>query len=162
MSDLKSQLAARFGAPSPEPEPPTPAADPGILGEFAHVDTPWLVALRKAARSLPSPPEIGPRPKLAHAMQVTGQVMRELKAAERKGQSKELAGLRDDWLARRDKAAWAAVKLIFAEYELPDRAYRALKQEGAEPFKALERLRATPRDELSAMGATRLKALLTG
>lgn len=162
MSDLRSQLTARFGAPSPEPEPPPAAADPGILGEFAHLDTPWLVALRKAARSLPSPPDIGPRPKLAHALQVTGQVMRELKAAERKGQSKELAGLRDDWLAKRDKAAWAAVKMIFGEYDLPERAYRSLKQEGAEPFKALERLKATPREELSAMGAARLKALLAG
>lgn len=166
MSDLRSQLAARFpGAAPPEtpPEAPPAAPAPGrpdLLDEDAHLDTPWLAALRKALAALDKTAALGPRPKLAHAQQLTAQAMRELKALERKGQARELAELRDDFLARREKAAWAALKLRFHERALPEKAYRSLKQEGLDPVAALLRLEALPAAELQGIGAARLKALL--
>lgn len=165
VSDLRSQLAARFPGAAPSETTPAPAEEPApgrpdLLDEFAHLDTPWLAALRKALSALDKTAALGPRPKLAHAQQLTAQAMRELKALERKGQARELAELRDDFLARREKAAWAALKLRFHERALPEKAYRSIKQEGLDPVAALQRLQAVPADELQGIGAARLKALL--
>lgn len=168
MKDLRSQLQAAYGpAATPPPTataPESPADDPlaqGILAEGAHLHSPWIERLQVLIRSLSAAPKLGDNRKLAHAQQITAQVMRELKKVQRQGAAKELGKLRDDWLAQREKAAWAAVKLRFAERGLSEKAYRSLKQEGADPVAVLQRLGQVDPAELEAMGAARLKALLS-
>ena len=168
MKDLRSQLAAAFGEPPPpaptdavSPESPVDPLAQGILAEGAHLDSPWIARLRVLSRSVPGSPGLGDNRKLAHAQQITAQVMRELKKVQRQGASKELGKLRDDWLAQREKAAWAAVKLRFAERGLSEKAYRSLKQEGIDPVSVLQRLGQIDPAELESAGAARLKALLS-
>ncbi|NOY27897.1 MAG: hypothetical protein GXP62_18695 [Oligoflexia bacterium] len=164
MKSLKSQLTGAFG-PSPSTdavstESPDDPLSQGILAEGAHLDSPWIARLRVLAASLSDGPDLGDGRKLAHAQQITAQVMRSLKKVRRKDQAKMLGKLRNDWLAQRDKAAWAAVKLHFKELGLSDKAYRGIKQQGADPVLALERLSKADPAELTGLGATRLKALL--
>lgn len=178
MKDLKSQLSAAFGPPK-EPSPPNSLAattspqtsvatespdDPlsqGILAEGAHLESPWIERLKVLSRSLSSAPALGTNRKLAHAQQVTAQVMRELKKVQRQGAARDLGKLRDDFLSQREKAAWSAVKLRFAERGLSEKAYRSLKQEGADPVLVLQRLGEVDPAELAGMGAARLKALFS-
>lgn len=160
MSDLRAQLAAAFGRDLPAPEAPAPAAAPDLLSDEAHLGTPWLDRLQQLRRGLPGAPDLAARPKLAQAEQVSNQLSKLLKKAGRARDAQELAELKDAFLARRDKAAWAALKERFAALELSERAYRALKQEGADPLKALARLDAADPTALRAMGHARLRELL--
>ncbi|RME25441.1 MAG: hypothetical protein D6798_08895 [Deltaproteobacteria bacterium] len=163
MSDLRSQLAAAFGQPAPEDPAAASApsgAGPSILDDDAHLDTEWLTVLHRLRAELPGAPEMAARPKLAQARMVSDRVVKMLKKAGRKRDARQLAGLRDDFLARRDKAAWAAVKLRFQTLGLSARAYRSLKQVGADPQAVLARLDRTPEEDLRGMGAARLRELL--
>ncbi len=165
MSDLRSQLAAAFGRPAEAPDEPAAAsapsgAAPSILDDDAHLDTEWLTVLRRLRADLPGAPDLADRPKLAQARMVSDRLVKMLKKSGRKRDARQLAGLRDDFLARRDKAAWAAVKLRFNELGLSSKAYRSLKQVGADPQQALARLRNAPEEDLRSMGAARLRELL--
>lgn len=166
MKDLKSQLSAAFktqaaSTDAVSTESPDDPLSQGILAEGAHLESAWIERLEVLSRSLSDGPALGSNRKLAHAQQLTAQVMRALKKVKRQAQAKELGKLRNDWLAQRDKAAWAAVKVRFRELDLSDKAYRGIKQQGADPVLALQRLGSTDADELAGMGAARLKALLT-
>lgn len=158
MSDLRSQLAAAFGrdpVAAPEPAAAAPPADP-LLGPDAHLGTQWLAQLQELRRGLAGAPKLDARPKLAQARQVTDQVGKLLKTAGRKREAALLIELRDDFMARRDKAAWSALKARFGEWGLSEKAYRALKQGEADPLACLARLEALDPTERAGMGASRL------
>ena len=158
MSDLKSQLAAAFGMP--EPSPAAPAAD--ILAGGAHLSDPWLERLRALLSTVEDPPELARTPKLGQVRQATDQLMSRLKRAGRGREARELGALRKDFYARRDRAAWSAVKARFQELALSEKAYRALKQGGADPGAVLRRLDGAAPDALRGMGARRLREHLSG
>ena len=160
MHDLRSQLAAKLGATPPPEADPAEAGPQGVLHPDAHLDDPWLDALRRA-RPVPGAPEVPERPSLGAARMLTDQWSKALKKAGRGKDAKALRGLRDKFLTRRDKAAWSGVKLRFKELGLSDKAYRALKQGKADPIKALSKLERASPDEVRALGAQRLKALLS-
>lgn len=162
--DFKAQLAARFGVEAPAEadaaqEEEAPARD-DLLAPDAHLGSAWLRALRAALRTLPRGPDLADRPKLAQARQATDVAVKQLKKAGDKRAASELAGLRDDFMARRDKAAWAALKTRFGELSLSPKAYRALKQGDTDPVAALAALDAADPAALSTMGAARLRELL--
>ena len=159
MHDLRSQLAAKLGATPPDDPPETDDAPRGVLHPDAHLDDPWLEALRRA-RPVPGAPEVPDRPSLGAARMLTDQWSKALKKAGRGKDAKALKALREKFLTRRDKAAWAGVKLRFKELGLSDKAYRGLKQGKVDPVRALARLERADAAELQALGAQRLKAAL--
>jgi len=167
MKDLKSQLADAFGVAVPEASPAAapaaPAADslPDILAPDAHLRDPWLVRLRQLVAREPSV-KLAPAPKPGQARQATDQLMSKLKKSGRKREAAELKRLRDDFLGRRDKAAWGAVKGRFKTLGLSDKAYRGLKQGSVDPLVVLGRLKKADSAALAAMGAKRLRDHLTG
>ena len=158
MKDLRVQLAAAFGRPLPAEAPAAPAAPPGPLDPEAHLADPWLEALRPHCRALGL--DLGARPVLGHARQLTDQAVKKLKDAGRGRDAAALAELRDHFFDRRDKAGWAAVKEAFAADGLPEKTYRALKQEGACPHQTLVRLARIPAAERAGMGHARLRERL--
>jgi hypothetical protein len=91
---------------------------------------------------------------------LTDQLAKAMKKLGRGRDAKALKALREKFLTRRDKQAWARIKLHFKAHDLSDKAYRGLKQAGADPVKALAKLDRVSPDELRALGAQRLKALL--
>lgn len=170
MSDLRSKLAAALGqAPPPDESAAGPAAEPaadapslGILAPDAHLGSDWLNRLQELRRKVPGAPDLGTSPKLGQAEQVGNQVHKLLKKAGRKREAMELRDLQHAFFARREKAAWAALKLRFAELGLPEKTYRALKQGEIQPLQALARLEKAEATELQGMGHARLKELLGG
>ncbi len=133
-----------------------------MLADDAHLSDPWLERLRQLLPTVDRPPQLSRTPKLGQARQATDQLMGQLKKAGRRRELRELDALRKDFYARRDKAAWAAIKARFQELDLSDKAYRALKQTGADPMSALGRLSKASPEELQTMGARRLREHLAG
>ena len=160
MSDLKSQLQARFGA-SPVVAEPEPDTLPPALGPWAHIGTDWLAKLR-FYRTLPGGPSVSEKPSLAAARQLTDRIAKTLKKAGRTREANDLTALRDAFFAQRDKLAWAEVKQRFTTLGLSERAYRALRQGSADALAVLGRLQKADPQELSTMGADRLRDLLSG
>lgn len=172
MKDLKSQLQDRLAeAPLPAaatvgPPPPSAPARPeqrreedeGALAPNAHLLSPWLKKLRSVRLPGLSVP---PSPTLGNARQLTDIAVKALKKAGRAGESRELDDLRDRFMDKRASEAWSIVKQTFTTFDLPDRAYRALKQSDLDPVTVLTRLRALPDDELRGMGADRLRDRLS-
>ena len=160
MKDLRSQLAEKLGRSLP-PEPAPPAApERDLLHPNAHLDDPWIGRLR-GLKNVPGGPEVPDSPSLEAARQLTDRLAKALKKGGRARDAEELKDLRDRFLARREKLAWSRVKERFQELALSDRAYRALKQEGTDPTKALARLENADPAELQAMGAARLRERLS-
>ena len=161
MKDLKSQLADAFGVAVPA-QPPQPPADegPDILSDDAHLRDPWVARLRELAAQDRSV-KLAPAPKFGQARQATDQLMSKLKKSGRKRECAELKRLRQDFVGRRDKAAWGAVKERFKALGLSDKAYRGLKQGSVDPLVVLGRLRKSDGQSLAAMGAKRLRDHLT-
>lgn len=171
MKDLKSQLAAAFDvAPPPdEPEPlahlqraePRGPDEVPILAEGAWRDDPWSQALKQLLPGMTGAPSLPVEPSLGAQRQVSDQLVKLLKKAGRKREARELKALKEAWFAKRDKAAWSAVKVRMGELELPDKAYRRLKQEGAEPVRVLARLKRQGA-ALQGAGAKRVAEALGG
>lgn len=153
--DLKSQLAARFGPPSDAPAPAAPAPSTPDLDPYAHLGTPWISLLR-AARA-PGLAAVPPKPSINAAGQLTDKAAKALKAAGQTRAARELVDARADFLKRREKEAWGLVKGRFTELDLPERAYRALKQAEVDPEKVWARLRKASPELLKPMGADRLR-----
>jgi hypothetical protein len=85
-------------------------------------------------------------------------------AAEEAGERgrAELQKLREDFEKARDKAAWGEIKGLFERLELPDRAYRALKQaENLDSVELLGRLEKKG-ESLKGAGADRVRDTLLG
>ena len=178
MKDLKSQLQERLGslplpatatatatatasapaAPARPPKVEPKVEDSGALAPNAHLVSPWLVKLR--AVRLPGH-SVAASPSLGNARQVTDLAVKGLKKAGRPGEARELDDLRDRFMDKRATEAWSLIKQTFTTFDLPDRAYRALKQSDLDPVTVLTRLRALPEDELRGMGADRLRDRLS-
>lgn len=148
--DLKSQLIA-LGAREPAPEPSAPGLDP-----WAHLPTPWMTLLRRASADCP------PRPSLNAARQLTDKAAKALKNSGRGRESAELVKARDQFLKAREAEAWGLIKARFTELDLPERAYRALKQGEVDPEKVWARLSKQSAEALRPMGADRIRELLMG
>ena len=158
--DLKTQLAARFGPPTEAPAPPPSTPSAPDLDPDAHLGTPWISLLR-AARA-PGLAAVPPKPSINAARQLTDKAAKALKAAGQERAARALVDARSDFLKKREKEAWGLVKGRFAELDLPDRAYRALKQGEVDPEKVWARLRKARAEELKPMGADRLRDHLLG
>ncbi len=157
MKDLRSQLADALGVQAPEPGSDQPT---GILDEGAHLDSEWFRLLLQLSSTTLGAAPVPEDAKLARARQATDLLVKRLKKAGRKRPASQLADARKDWLSRRDKAAWSQLKSRFRELGLSEKAYRAIKQGGADPMAVLQRLERTDQGELESMGATRLRAHL--
>lgn len=160
MNDLQRQLIERLGLTAPAatgPAPTRPAASD--LDPDAHLATPWMARLR--AVRVAGAPSIPPSPSLPSARQLTDKAAKALKAAGQCRAAAELLGERDDFLKRRERLAWSQVKGRFGSLDLPDRAYRALKQGDADPEKVWAKLQRIPPTDLKALGADRLRELLS-
>lgn len=158
MSDLQAALLGALKqkglpepVPAPEPAPPTGAAalpDP--------LQSAWVAELRAAGVEIPAGASIG---QLTSRSDVRS---KELKAAGRTREAAALTQLKEQFLRERDKRAWEQVKQRFADLGLNEKAYRALKQEDADPVKVLARLTSRKSEELRGVGAARLRELLQG
>jgi len=158
MKDLREQLAARFGQPTPEPAaaPASPANDP--LGPHAHLGSAWIALLRQLGPSVQQ--QVKRDLSLNAAKQVTDRTMKALKAARRNRDRSALDKSRSDYLKKREKQAWGMLKDGLTARGGSAKAYRALKQSKVDPEQALRKLKRI-QDDLSTMGANRLRDALS-
>lgn len=165
MKDLKSQLSEKFGVKPAivgEEAQSNAPSEPAILSENAHLESAWVTRLRSLIGRTLGAPDLAAEPKLGQARQVTDQLARLLKKAGRKRDAADLVQLRSDFYAKRDKAAWGLIKERFRRLDLPDKAYRSVKQSKSEPIAVLSRLKKADDAELRGMGAKRLRDYLSG
>lgn len=153
MDQLRDALQKLVGPPKAEATPP--AAVPPAAALPDPLRSEWIRRYRELGGEVPRDPSWG------QLSQRSDKLVRELKAAGRKRESAELQKLREDFTREREARAWALVKARFAELELPERAYRALKQGEADPVKLVERLGGSRGESLRGMGADRLREALS-
>lgn len=151
MDQLKQALAQALGRPAPEASAAPAAAD----GLPDPLQSPWVARLRQLCADLPAAPTLGQLTQRSDAL------ARALKEQGRQREARELTALKEAFLREREREAWARIKARFAELELPERAYRALKQEGADAEKVLPRLAGRRGDALRGMGADRVRDALS-
>ncbi len=137
--------ALRTDTPPPPPRGPT-LPDP--------LTSEWVAAMRRLRVEVPREPSLG---QLTSRSDVAS---RDLEASGRKRDGKELRALKEAFLAQREKAAWGLLKERFAELDLSEKSYRALKQEGALPEKVLEKVWGKRGEALRGAGHTRIKEAL--
>lgn len=115
------------------------------------VKSEWAVRLR--ALGIAFPPDAG----TASLVQKTAALLKELERTGRIREAKEVGRLRDEFVRDREKRAWDGVKARFAEMDFPEKTYRALKQEGADPEKVLMRLFTRRAEEWRGIAAAKLR-----
>lgn len=160
MQDLRSQLMAKLGAtPPPEDATDDPPTAPDPLGPTGHHDSAWFAALQD---TLPvgSVAAVPADAKLARCQQVTAQAIKALKKAGRGREAKALGKVRDEYLARREKLAWSRVKSRFVEVGASEKAYRSLKQGGADAERILGNLDKVRPEMLAGASPRKLRELL--
>ena len=107
--------------------------------------------------------EIPREPSLGQLTQRSDAKSRELAAAGRRREADGLKRAKEAYLRERERAAWALVKARFEALGLPEKAYRALKQEGADAERVLTRVSGKRGEALRGAGAARVRdALLEG
>lgn len=131
-----------------------PPVGVALLPEPAKSD--WAARLR--ALGVPVPADAGS----ASLVQRTAALIKELDRTGRTRESKEIGRLRDEFLREREKRAWEGVKARFAEMDFPEKTYRALKQESADPEKVLARLYTRRAEEWRGIAAAKLRDQLLG
>lgn len=141
------------GATEPKTAEPAVATPPGLPDPL---ESEWIRRFRQLGGEMPAGATWG------QLTQRSDKLVRELKAAGRKRECSELQKLRDDFTKLREGRAWTLVKARFGELDLPERAYRALKQGDVDPVRLLERLTGRRGEALRGMGADRVRELLTG
>jgi hypothetical protein len=160
MSDLKLALLGALkqkGLPEPVAAPPVAAAAPiGIAALPDPLQSEWVAAMRAQRVEIPAGATIG---QLTSRSDVHA---KELKGAGRARDAAALTQLKEQFLRERERRAWEMVKERFLALELNEKAYRALKQEGADPVKVLARLTSKKAEELRGMGAARVREVLLG
>ena len=100
--------------------------------------------------------------KLARCRQATDVTLKSLKKSGRKRDAQGLSELRSTYLTWRERQAWARVKLSFKDLNLSEKAYRALKQGGADGERVWGRLCTLPPEDVRGVGAARLREILGG
>ena len=136
-------LAAPAGAPVASPVLPDPLASD------------WIALHRSLGGDVPRDPTIGQLTQRSDAL------ARTLEASGRKREAAELRRLKDAWVRERGRRAWGFVKDRFEALALSDKAYRALKQEDADPERILTRLRGPKGEALRGVGAAKLREALS-
>jgi hypothetical protein len=150
MDHLRLALAKATGT---QPAPVTPAA-PDPLPD--PLTSPWVRQLRVLHAEIPAKPSLGQLRQRSDAM------VKELKKAGRGRESSELQKLRDDYEKLREKAAWSEIKSRFEALALPERAYRAIKQqENLDPAVVMNLL-IRKGETLKGAGADRVRDFLLG
>lgn len=150
MDQLRAALQKTLGVAEPSSHTQeAPAAGPPPLPD--PLRSPWGQRLRELAVEIPRDATVG---QLSSRSDVRA---KELAAQGRKRDADQLRQLKEQYLREREKAAWAAVKARFEELTLPEKAYRALKQEGADGEKVLVRLYQKKGMELQGAGAARVR-----
>ena len=114
----------------------------------------WVAAMRRLRVDVPREPTLG---QLTSRSDVAS---RDLEGQGRKREGKELRSLKEGFVAQREKAAWALVKERFAQLDLSEKSYRALKQEGAQAEKVLEKVWGQRGEALRGVGHARVKEVL--
>lgn len=146
MDALKQALSGALGIAPPPPPPASPLPDP--------MASPWVAQLRVLRAQIPAQPSLG------QLRQRSDALVKELKKAGRNRDASDLQKLREDFEKARDKAAWAEIKGLFERLELPERAYRALKQaENLDAADLLGRLEKKG-ESLKGAGADRVRDTL--
>ncbi len=128
----------------------------GVAALPAAATSEWARLLRDHGVSLPADAVV------ATYQQKTAGVVKELERAGRSREARALASARDEFLRLREKKAWEGVKARFEALGLPEKAYRAIKQEGADPEKVLARLYTRRAEEWRGIAAARLRDTLLG
>lgn len=150
MDQLRNALRGALGDAAPAATPATPVAPDPLPDPYA---SDWIALLR---RYEPVPAGMT----LGQLVQRSDARSRALKEGGRGRDAAELKKAREDYGREREKRAWAAVKARFEELALPEKAYRALKQEEADAEKVLVRLRGKRGEELRGAGAARVRDAL--
>jgi len=130
----------------------TPVAAP--LGEDPR-DSVWVRLLGQLT-DVPKGSSTG------HLEQLLHKTVKQLKGSGRTREARELKDHHGSWRKKVDKEAWAAVKRRFAELELSEKTYRAVKQSGRDPSKLLQKLQTRRAAEYRGASAKRAQAWLLG
>lgn len=154
LADALRKAAAAAGQTLPEPAaaPPSGPAAPQLPDPS---ESSWIELLRRHGVEIPREPTMG------QLVQRSDACSRSLKDAGRRREAEALTGEKDSFLRARAARAWALVKARFAELDLSEKAYRALKQEEADPERVLVRLRGDRGEALRGVGAARLREALS-
>jgi hypothetical protein len=130
------------------PVAPDPLPDP--------LKSEWVARMRQLGVDVPRDPSLG------QLTQRSDAACRGMEADGRRRDARDLKGLKETFLQQRERVAWGLVKDRFAELALPEKSYRALKQEGLAPEKALEKLRGKRGEALRGAGHQRVREALLG
>jgi hypothetical protein len=153
LADALRRAAADAGVQVAEtPSPPPEAPGSGLPDPLA---SPWVALLRQHGADVPTTPTMG------QLVQRSDACARALKEGGRRREAEALTREKDTFLKARAAKAWALVKARFAELDLNEKAYRALKQEDADPERVLTRLRGPRGEALRGAGAARLREALS-
>lgn len=145
-------LAARDTASKPAESTGAPhAAAPGLPDPHA---SDWVQLMRTLGAEVPAGGTLGQLLARSDAR------VKELKTQGRARDADALKRAREAYVSERRQRAWAMVKARFGDLELSEKAYRALKQEEADPEKVLTRLRGDRGEALRGVGAARLRDAL--
>lgn len=146
--------AAAPTLPPGAPERPAPEAAPALPDPLTGE---WGALLRSLGVEIPRGPTLGQLTQRSDAK------TRELAAAGRRREADTLKRAKESYLRERERAAWALIKARFEALELPEKAYRALKQEGADAERVLPRVSGKRGEALRGAGAARVRdALMEG
>lgn len=149
MDQLKNALAGALGVPAP----PAAVADPALPDALSSA---WGEILRRSGISIPVGATLG------QLRARSDQLLKSLKGERRNREAEALDRARSGYEKELAKAAWGEIKAKFTEMELPERAYRAIKQEDADPLAVLLKLKAKRAQELRGAGADRVRDALLG
>lgn len=169
MDQLRKALQGALPPAAPRPDdpaaasPPLRAADPDPSSPTGSPTLPdplageWGALLRDLGVEIPRGPTLGQLTQRSDAKS------RELLAVGRRREAEALKRAKESYLRERERAAWALVKARFEALALPEKAYRALKQEGADAERVLLRVSGKRGEALRGAGASRVRdALLEG
>lgn len=147
MDVLRNALAGALGIEARAPV----AEDSGLPDPMKSE---WVVILRRHGVDLPAKPTMG------QIQARSDQLGKKLKTEGRGREKEALDKARSSYEKELDKDAWGLVKARFTELDLPERAYRALKQEDADPVKLIGHLKGARGDALKGLGAEKVRDAL--
>ncbi|MFZ5478668.1 MAG: hypothetical protein ACOZNI_17990 [Myxococcota bacterium] len=150
MDQLRDALKKTLGEAATDIEardqPPPPLGDP--------LESEWGRLLRSHGG------DVAPGMTMGQLTQRGAARVRALKEAGRGREADALKKAQEEYLRDRERRAWGLVKERFAALDLPEKAYRALKQEGADAEKVLAKLGGARGEALRGAGAARVRDAL--
>lgn len=146
---LPSASSAGGGPAARDPGPPV-----GVAALPQPEGTEWAKRLGEAGVRMDAGAPV------AGWVQKTVGAIKALEAQGRKHDARALGQARDEFVKAREKKAWEAVKARFEALNLPEKAYRAIKQEGADVEKVLARLHTRRAETWTGQAAAKVRDLL--